>query len=654
MPSSGSQGPRRILGTAHTVSPRAWFATSVTSNSLHLHILGAVEAEVDGRAIELGGRRQCAVLAALLLRVDEIVADGRLIDDVWGEEPPASAAHTLEAYVSRLRQALTPYGIALERRGGGYRLSLGTATLDARAFEQGIVDATRALEAGDVNRASAQAAEALALWRGPILAATLLYQEGRAAAERLEELRTRALEVHFEAELALGHHSDVVGALRRALDASRYRERLVAQLVVALYRSGRHAEALEVYEQTRRTLDEDLGLQPSADLQRLAGQIVRQEPGLGSSVAVAAPERPAPARTRRRAAAVAFLVALAAAVGTLTLVLLNESGVTQRTPTRVALIRMWNPGGPGGYDEAGWRPFVDGLLAAERKHGIETEFVDLFPHRPPLGGYEPGSPADVARLSTRLKAEKFDLVLWPLGLTGPNFYVVVSQNPETRFVFLDYCCVEGAFNKSHNATSIALRGEQAAHLAGYLSGLLEARRSIPPGGRHTIGVLVAEAGFPQERAWEDGFSDGARRALPDVNLLVGYSNEYDDQNVCERVANQLIDAGARILFVAAGDCGLGAISAAGLRGVSVIAAGEDRSDLGPHVLASATKRFDRLTELSVTWYLEGRLPADADLELGLIDDAVGLVGIRPDVPASVRSKVAVEAARLRAEEASGS
>jgi basic membrane protein A len=139
-----------------------------------------------------------------------------------------------------------------------------------------------------------------------------------------------------------------------------------------------------------------------------------------------------------------------------------------------------------------------------------------------------------------------------------------------------------------------------------------------------------------------------------VNLLVGYSNEYDDQNVCERVANQLIDAGARILFVAAGDCGLGAISAAGLRGVSVIAAGEDRSDLGPHVLASATKRFDRLTELSVTWYLEGRLPADTDLELGLIDDAVGLVGIRPDVPASVRSKVAVEAARLRAEEASGS
>ena len=270
----------------------------------------------------------------------------------------------------------------------------------------------------------------------------------------------------------------------------------------------------------------------------------------------------------------------------------------------------------------------------------------------PRGGFEEGSLQDVERLSARLRSGAFDLVLWPLGLTGPNFYDVVPLYRDARFVFLDYCCVEGAeLGAAPNATGLTLRADRAAHLAGYLSGLMEARRPLPKGGRHVVSIIVGEPEFPQEQVWERGFSAGARRALPGVDVRVDYSYEYDDREICEGIANEQIDAGSGVVFAAAGECGLGALSAAAIRGVWAVAGDEDRSHLGPHILASATKRFDRLVELSVSWYLEGRLPPGEDVELGLTEDAVAIVGISPEVPPDIRRKVAQEATRLRKDEA---
>jgi DNA-binding SARP family transcriptional activator/basic membrane lipoprotein Med (substrate-binding protein (PBP1-ABC) superfamily) len=634
----------------------AWLAIDETSESesLRFRILGPIEAEVEGRALDLGGRKQRAVLAALLLRAGQVVPDHRLVDEIWGDSPPASAAHSLEAYVSRLRQALAPHGATLERRGGGYRIGLGRAVLDSRVFEALVDEANQASAAGDDTRAAVLAKEALGLWHGPVLSGIPLQLDGRAEAERLDEFRSRALEIRVDADLALGRQAELVGELSRLVKESPYRERLVAQLMVALYRSGRQAEALEIYERTRRALDDDLGLQPSEELQRLAGQIVRQEPQLRTparALEAAEDQRTIRSRARRKSAiALAGALTAAAIALALGLTVLTDAGVPGGgDPTRVALIRMWDPGVAG--DDQGWGPFVEGLLKAGRAHELQTDVIDLFPRRPRLGGFEPGSQADVDRLSARLRSGDFDLVLWPLGLPAPGFFEVVPLYPDTRFVFLDYCCVKDELGAAPNATALALRGDRAAHLAGYLSGLMEARRSRPERGRHMVSIIVGERYFPQEQAWARGFSAGARRALPGVSVRVDYSEEYDNKKVCERIANRQVDAGSGVVFAAAGDCGLGALSAAAIRGVWGVAGDEDRSHLGQHVLASATKRFDRLVELSVSWYLEGRLPPGEDVELGLSEDAVAIVGISPSVPDDIRRKVAQEAARLREEEA---
>jgi len=620
-----------------------------------LRILGELEAGVGGRALELGGPKQRAVLGALLLRRDEVVPVGQLLDEVWGDDLPASAAHSLESYVSRLRGTLSPYGVALERRTGGYRIDLGGAVLDSQVFEALVEQAAEALADGDDTRAASIAKEALDLWRGPVLADVALSLESRAEAERLDELRSRVLEIRVDADLALGRHAELVGELRRLVEETPYRERLVAQLMVALYRSGRHVEALEVYERTRRNLEDDLGLRPGEELQRLAGQIVRQEPHLrtpAQAVQERDTERTRAMRPRRLFAIVfAGVLAVAATAIAVRLVLTDAGQPGSRGSTRVALIRMWDPGSLSRRDEAGWGPFVEGLLEAERKHELTTEIVDVFQRRPATGGFEQGSRADVDRLSARLQAGDFDLVLWPLGLPGPRFFEVVPQNPDTHFVFLDYCCAKGVeLGSAPNATALTLRAGQAAHLAGYLSGLMEARRALPQGRRHVVSIISGSPNFQPQDVQAQGFSTGVRRALPGVEVRSDYSFEYDDQATCERIANRQIDAGSGVVFAAVMDCGLGALTAAGLRGVWAVASGEDLSHLGRHVLATASQRYDRLVELTVDWYLEGRLPPGGDVELGLVDDAVALVGINPDVPPQIRAKVAREAARLRAQE----
>ena len=205
---------------------------------MELWILGPIEARIADEPLALSRGKQRTVLGLLLLRAGEIVSIEDSVDELWGESPPASAAHTLEVYVSRLRQLFNGHGPSLVRRGTGYALELGDATLDAREFIALAGDVSRAAADSQHELVAVRASEALSLWRGTALADVALGAIGRAEAERLEELRLRTLELRIDSELALGRHEQAVGELQSLVAQNPYRERFVAQLMLALYRSG--------------------------------------------------------------------------------------------------------------------------------------------------------------------------------------------------------------------------------------------------------------------------------------------------------------------------------------------------------------------------------------------------------------------------------
>ena len=244
---------------------------------MEYRVLGPLEVlDASGQKISLGGAMQQSVLAALLLRAGQTVTLDRLVDELW-DEPPPTATRTVQAYVSRLRHAL-PSGV-IERRPGGYVLVLGNDELDEAKFEDGVEAGRAALAAGAYQRAADLLQDALALWRGPALAGLAAEPLGREA-ERLEEKRLQALEDRLAADLARGHHQEVIPELQVLVGEHPFRERLRALLMEALYRSGRQTEALEAYQNARRVLRDELGLEPSPSLRELQQAILQQAPSL--------------------------------------------------------------------------------------------------------------------------------------------------------------------------------------------------------------------------------------------------------------------------------------------------------------------------------------------------------------------------------------
>jgi len=255
-------------------------------------ILGAVEVLVDGTPAALGAPKQRAVLAMLLVNRRRVVSADALVDGLWGESPPASAVQSLQVYIHGLRRAVGAERI--ETAGRGYRAAVSEDELDLDRFERGLERGRAALEAGRAEDATDELRQAMALWRGSALAD--LPEESRRAAEadRLDELRLTALELRYDAELASGRHDAVVAELEALTAEHPYHERFLEQRVLALYRCGRQADALEVYREARRTLSEDLGLEPSRALQELERAVLRQDPSLAAPPAPTRSTRPLP------------------------------------------------------------------------------------------------------------------------------------------------------------------------------------------------------------------------------------------------------------------------------------------------------------------------------------------------------------------------
>jgi DNA-binding SARP family transcriptional activator/DNA-binding beta-propeller fold protein YncE len=273
---------------------------------MEFRVLGPVEVHEGGRRLPIGAAKQRSLLAILLIHANEAVSADRLIDDLWGEAPPEGASHTLQVYVSQLRKTLEPRrppgspGQILTTRGSGYLLQVGDDELDLHAFERLADEGRAALREGRPDVASQKLARALSLWRGPPFADVAREDFARDAVTRAEESHVAAQEDRVEADLACGRNAELVPELRGLVSAHPLRERPWGQLMLALYRAGRQAEALEAYQQARRVLAEELGIDPGPDLQELERGILRQEPALGpvsrraTAVAVVEPAPPEP------------------------------------------------------------------------------------------------------------------------------------------------------------------------------------------------------------------------------------------------------------------------------------------------------------------------------------------------------------------------
>jgi ABC-type transport system substrate-binding protein/DNA-binding SARP family transcriptional activator/DNA-binding beta-propeller fold protein YncE len=249
---------------------------------IDFRLLGPLEACANGRAIDIGGLKQRALLAMLLLRANEPVPRGVLVRQLWGEHPPTGAHHSLEVYVSRLRKtldAVTEEPVVLTRPGA-YLLRIAAEQLDVNRFEQLAGEGRCALAANAPERAAANLREALALWRGAPLADLRDEPFAQAEIARLEELHVGLIEDRIATDLALGRHADVVTELKALVAADPLRERLHQQLMIALYRCGQQAEALARYQSARRTLVGELGIEPGRALQGLQRAILQQDASL--------------------------------------------------------------------------------------------------------------------------------------------------------------------------------------------------------------------------------------------------------------------------------------------------------------------------------------------------------------------------------------
>src|SRR4029079_14237689 len=274
---------------------------------MEFRILGPLEVVEGDRQISLGGRKPRALLAMLILRRGQIVSVDELVEALWGDDQPKTAEHSVQVYVSELRKVLGDAADAstvVEHRDPGYALDVPDAEIDLHRFEGLRALGRAALEEDDPTRASTLLAEALGVWRGAALADFTYDDFARGEIQLLEELRLATIEDRLDADLALGRHSELVGELRALVDEHPARERLRADLMLALSRCGRQPEALEVFHAGRALLGEEYGLDPSARLIELASAILGSDQSLDLNQADApiadTPEPPIPREPTRK------------------------------------------------------------------------------------------------------------------------------------------------------------------------------------------------------------------------------------------------------------------------------------------------------------------------------------------------------------------
>jgi DNA-binding SARP family transcriptional activator len=513
---------------------------------MEFQILGPLEVVDGGRALPLGGSRQRTLLALLLTRANEVVSADRLIDELWGERPPRTAANALHYHISQLRKAIAPSN-AIITRDPGYLIRVGPNELDLLRFERLVDEARRAPpdQAGRLLRA------ALDLWRGPALADLAHEPFAQAEILRLDELRLGALEQRLEADLALGRHAEIVGELEALVRAHPLREQLRGQLMRALYGAGRQADALAVYRETRSLLVDQLGIEPSAALQDLEKAILRQDPALAPASALAAAASGPSASAPRRA-----IMALAGDASRLD-DLLTIAEPLARQPSRELILAHLLP---EGSDLAAANATLAERRSALAERGLSSRIAAYTTPDPGREAVLLATEHDVDLILVDAPAE-----LLEHGRLDEDLVVILAQAP------CDVAVLVGSGGGAAGPIVTPFGGaehdwsaiEVAAWLAGSLSTTLRllGTKAEPALGRRDASRLLARAslmvqqvvGIVTEPLLIEAGEEGVVEAARDARLLVvGLSERWRSEGLGGVRLAVAARAGVPTLFVRRG------------------------------------------------------------------------------------------------------
>jgi basic membrane lipoprotein Med (substrate-binding protein (PBP1-ABC) superfamily)/DNA-binding SARP family transcriptional activator len=550
---------------------------------MEFRVLGSLAAGADRAVTELGPPKQRALLAILLLHPGQIVPADRLINLLWGEGAPRTALHSVEIYVSGLRRALEPLGAAdvIVTRPPGYLLDAEPASIDAWRFEHLVREGARRLESGDSERGQATLRRALALWHGPALAEFAYEEFAQLHIRRLNDTHLDAVELLAAAELAAGHPGEVVGLLSAAVQDDPLRELSRELLMLALYRSGRPADALRTFDELRIQLAEELGVDPSPRIRTLYDRILVHDPSL-------VPES-TPATTASR-------------------------GPSQRPRPNVSLVTFG--AGKGGEQlgvEWGFDRAVSDFGLAGRKLDV-PELVTKEEWFRIIGEVSEDDPA---------LAVVFDFS----SIDGP-----AREHPDTHYLVFDYVGDEP------NVSYVYFREWEASFLAGAAAALKSKTGTIGfIGGWKAIGIWSFLAGYEAgARAIDSGVTimTAWPGEWPDASV-------FGNTDLASARAREMFANGADVVFGAAGPAGVGIVQAAaemssGERRLWVIGVDTDwyetQSPLGyyvppawrQHILTSVLKRYDVAVHEALESTAAGNDPPAVrvyGLQSGLVDIA---------------------------------
>lgn len=549
---------------------------------MEFRLLGSLTAVADRTVAELGPPKQRALLAILLLHPGQIVAVDRLVSLLWGEEAPRTAPHSIEIYVSGLRRALEPLGVSdlIVTRPPGYLLEAEPSSIDSWQFEHGVHEGARLLESGDSERGRAMLRRALARWRGPALAEFAYEEFAQPHIRRLNDTHLDAVELLAASELAAGHPGEAVGMLTEAIQEDPLRERSRELLMLALYRSGRHADALRTFDALRIQLDEELGVEPSPRIRTLYDRILIHDPSLLLEHGQAAAATRDPSRSQRPKVA---LVAFGAGKGG------EQLGVE------------W------GFDRA-----VTDCGLAGRKFDV-PEIVTGDELSRIIGAASEDDPA-------------LAVVFFLSRIDG-----AAREHPDTHYVVFDYVGHEP------NVSYVWFREWEASFLAGAAAALKSRTGSVGfIGGWNSIGIWSFLAGYEAGARAVDpdvAITTAWAGEWPDAS-------GFADTGMANALARRMFNNGVDVVFGAAGPAGIGIVQAAAdlsslERHLWVIGVDTDwyevQSPMGyyvppawrSHILTSVLKRFD----LAVYEALEGTAAGEHPPAVRNYGLASGLVDI---------------------------